>query len=73
MSNVIHEQEQLLASALRFLVAERGDQSNPHLDADQERAADLLALTARDLTRATDLLPPDEQPVGWRSPQGGQS
>lgn len=34
-------------------------------DAEREYADEMLALAARDLTDATNALPPDAQPVGW--------
>jgi hypothetical protein len=49
---------------LRVLCTDYADM-RPHSGADAELADEQLALTARDLTRATEALPYDKQPVGW--------
>ncbi|MFD3363622.1 hypothetical protein ACFWW5_11020 [Streptomyces albidoflavus] len=38
---------------------------DPHADAAREYAEEQLALAARNLARAVDTLPADEQPIGW--------
>lgn len=54
----------MLAAALRVIA---GEYTPPHAhSADEAQYADeRLALAARDLVRATDLLERDHQPVGW--------
>lgn len=55
---------EMLAAALRVIA---GEYTPPHAhSADEAQYADeRLALAARDLVRATDLLERDHQPVGW--------
>ncbi len=57
--------ERVLQAALRVLQAERGPASDPSGDAEHEYACEQLALAARAVTRATDALPPGQQPIGW--------
>lgn len=54
-------------AALRSIAAHHcyAEPSNPHADAEDEYAADHLALAARDLVRAVEALPKDQRPVGW--------
>ncbi len=60
----ISARENLLRTALRVMTAERDD---PHADHDDEvrYAGEQLALAARELVRAVDAMPEDDQPVGW--------
>lgn len=60
-----HAREELVRSVLRYLSAEHGDPGDPHHAAELEYSEEQVALAARDLTRATDDLPADEQPIGW--------
>ena len=57
--------ERLLRAALRCLTAEREDE-HAHKGDEIEYADEQLALAARDLAGATDALPADRQPAGWR-------
>lgn len=65
LADVQRAREQVIREALRTLMAERGL-------ADDERAAGrvadtsaALALAARDLVSAVDLLPMGQRPKGW--------
>jgi hypothetical protein len=59
--------ERVLVATLRMLSAERAlGSDDPHADAQHEYASEQLALTARALTDATNVLPPERRPVGWR-------
>lgn len=69
--NAVNAHENVMRAALRVLSAERGREDDPHFAAELDYAEELLALAARELTRATDALPEDEQPVGWREEEGG--
>ena len=57
--------DRLLAAALRCLTAERAAEWAHKAD-EIEHADEQLAIAARDLATATDALPADRQPVGWR-------
>jgi hypothetical protein len=57
--------EQVLSAALRVLQSERTP-PHAHSGDEAEYAEEQLMLAARELTRATDSLDLDEQPVGWR-------
>jgi Arc/MetJ-type ribon-helix-helix transcriptional regulator len=69
-ADVYNAREELLRAALRRLSAEHGCEEDSHHAAELEYSDELLALAARDLTRATDALPADEQPIGWGGEQG---
>ncbi|MEX5634989.1 hypothetical protein [Parafrankia sp. FMc2] len=56
---------EVIRAALRVLAAKWGDETDPHFDAEQQYADELLALAARQLVDATDALPADQRPVGW--------
>lgn len=60
--SAVDARERLLQAALRVLAAERG---YDHADsaAEAEHADDLLAIAARDLTRAFESAP--VKPAGW--------
>ena len=63
---VLGARDRLLRAALRCLSAQLAEE---HADADAEAgyAGEQLALAARDLTAATDALPAERQPAGWRA------
>lgn len=65
MSRTFAARETVIYATLRFLSAERSD-THADSDAEFEHADEQLALAARELAEATDQLPADEQPVGWR-------
>lgn len=64
--NVDAARRALLGAALRSVYSSDYADEGPHADAQAEHDDDRLALAARDLVRAVDALPADEQPVGWR-------
>ncbi|MEU3261003.1 hypothetical protein ABZ694_24975 [Streptomyces albidoflavus] len=60
------EHQKLIATALDTIQATHYyREEDPHADAAREYADEQLALAARNLTRAVDALPADEQPIGW--------
>ena len=70
--NVLSARELVLTAALRLLTAERRldrvqDDGDASAEAQYDYATEQLALAAQALTRATDALPPEEQPVGWNN------
>jgi hypothetical protein len=70
--NVLSARELLVTTALRLLAAERRldrvqDDGDATAEAEYDYALERLALAAQALTRATDALPLEEQPVGWNS------
>lgn len=62
--SVTAAQERVIRQALRVLSAEREDSHAHHHD-DLALAGEQLALAARDLVRAVDALPGDDQPASW--------
>ncbi len=61
-----HEaREQLVGRVLRRLSAEHLPADDPHRADELTYCDELVAHAARNLTRAVDQLPVDEQPVGW--------
>lgn len=63
--------QDLIRAALRSIHADHyEDEHNPHLDAEREYSAEQLALAARELVRAVDALPADQQPIGWTEQPG---
>lgn len=56
----------LLGAALRAIHSNDYADEGPHAAAQSEYDDERLALAARDLVRAVDALPADDQPVGWR-------
>lgn len=64
MPGVTAAQERVIRQALRVLSAERED-PHAHHDDDLAHAGERLALAARDLVRAVDALPGDDQPASW--------
>lgn len=65
MSTVNSARAELLIAVTRMKRALQSDGDDPNYDAEQEYAAELVALAARELVAATDRLPADQQPVGW--------
>lgn len=64
------EQTRLINAVLRTIQADHySREDDPHFDAEREHAAELLALAARELVRAVDGMPADEQPIGWSAPK----
>lgn len=60
------EHQQLISAALDAIQATHYyREEDPHADASREYADEQLALAARNLARAVDALPADEQPIGW--------
>ncbi|MCX4444766.1 hypothetical protein ACFY9R_29170 [Streptomyces albidoflavus] len=58
--------QKLVAAALDAIQATHYyREEDPHADASREYAEEQLALAARNLARAVDTLPADEQPIGW--------
>lgn len=57
---------ELLKAALRVIGNEIDDGARSYSDDESAYAWEQLALAARELTRATDALSPDQQPVGWQ-------
>ena len=55
----------VVTAAVNYLSAERADESNAYYGAHTEWSGELLALSARDLVRSVDALPPRERPIGW--------
>lgn len=62
---VLEARDQLTRAVLRRLSAELLPASDPHLADEQELSDELIAHAARNLTRAVDGLPPEQQPIGW--------
>jgi hypothetical protein len=58
-------------AALRLLAAELEEQEHAHSADEAQYAQELLALAARELTRAVDALPRSQQPVGWHDTTDG--
>jgi hypothetical protein len=70
--NFDEAKEDLLQAAKRL---ERAYDSEPHGTSEWEieYSTELLALAARELTRATEALPRDKRPVGWNTkPEEGR-
>lgn len=65
MTTVESARTTLLVAAARLAQAYAAEGDDPNYDAEQEYAAELVALAARELVAATDRLPADQQPVGW--------
>lgn len=60
------EYDALIRASLRVIAADHyANDADPHADAESEYAGELLALAARNLVRAVDALPEDQQPIGW--------
>lgn len=67
------QHDALMRAALRSLAADHYEvESDPHADAESEYAAEQLALAARELVRAVDQLPDEQQPIGWDKPDGAR-
>ncbi|WP_089117105.1 hypothetical protein [Streptomyces sp. SS07] len=61
------EHDDVIKAALRVIQATHYyREDDPNAGAEQEYAAEQLALTARALVQAVDSKPEDEQPIGWR-------
>lgn len=61
------EHDDVIKAALRVIQATHYyREEDPHADAEQEYAAEQLALAARALVQAVDSKPEDKQPIGWR-------
>jgi hypothetical protein len=70
--NVLSARELLVTTALRLLAAERRldriqDDGDATAEDEYDYAIERLALAAQALTRATNALPLEEQPVGWNN------
>lgn len=62
----VTEQTALINAALRTIQADHySREDDPHWDAEREYSAEQLALAARELVRAVDAKPENEQPIGW--------
>jgi hypothetical protein len=62
----IHARARVEHAALAAVTADRyADENDAHADAHADYAGDLLALAARDLTRAVNAMPAGDRPVGW--------
>jgi hypothetical protein len=60
------EHDTVIKAALRVIEADHYfRESDPHADAEQQYAAEQLALAARALAQAVDRKPADDQPIGW--------
>lgn len=60
------QHDRLIRAALRSLAADNyPNENDPHADAESEYASEQLALAARELARAVDQLPEEQQPIGW--------
>jgi hypothetical protein len=69
--SVSHATVQLAAAVGRWqnaMDADAGADAGAAADALAEYATGLVARSARNLTRAVDALPADQQPVGWQVP-----
>lgn len=58
----VHE---LFRAVLRSAALDYADQGYPNFDAECQHVEEQLCLAARDLVKAVDARPEDEQPVGW--------
>ncbi|MGW7288974.1 hypothetical protein ACWGH4_26220 [Streptomyces sp. NPDC054847] len=62
----VDQHETLIKAALRVIHATHYSRpDDPHQDAEQAYSDEQLALAARELVRAVDAKPADEQPIGW--------
>jgi hypothetical protein len=65
LADVTRAQEQVIRAALRTLMAERGLSDDDRAAAKVADTSDALALAARELTTAVDMLPMGQRPKGW--------
>lgn len=70
--NVIQARAELIRAAIQCLAAEHAEES-ADADAQAEYSDERLAIAARDLTNATDDLPPAERPIGWETTPDGRT
>jgi hypothetical protein len=67
LADVTRAQEQVIRAALRTLMAERGLSDDDRAAGNVADTSDALALAARELTTAVDMLPMGQRPKGWAS------
>lgn len=65
LADVTQAQEQVIRAALRTLMAERGLSDDDRAAAKVADTSGALALAARDLVTAVELLPMGQRPKGW--------
>ena len=65
LADVTHAQEQVIRAALRTLMAERGLSDDERAAGNVTDTSAALALAARDLVTAYELLPMGQRPKGW--------
>lgn len=64
--HVFDAQQAVESAALRSIAAHHyARDTDPHADAADQHASELLALAARDLVRAVEALPVEDRPIGW--------
>ncbi|WP_037605063.1 hypothetical protein [Streptacidiphilus rugosus] len=68
MARPYEQERSVITAALRLVEADNyARESDPNADAESWYAAEQLALASRALTRATEALPTDDQPIGWNA------